>query len=327
MTAALAFAAVSCGDDDDETTTYPTLGGVTFACPVYAAPGESVTFTPSDVEHPDGGEVQYAWKVTPTMTESCTTKVFTHQFSDTLKTYTVSCYAFAEGYTGSSATKDVVVVKGGIDGSLTETEILASDRKITVDGMDYYYQTIGGLDWFRNNLASGPGGTPYVNENVMSDVFGRFYSYNEAVTACPEGWRLPSEEDWMSLAASVGFEPSGKYAVFEDVASKLLVNASFNLSPILEYWPVVGDVTNSSKLSFIPFGYANLGSRNEEGRYPQAAFFGRWEYAAVWTADKAEGDDGMAYCRYLLADQPDMLIGQYDVDSFGASVRCVRDAQ
>lgn len=327
MIAAFAFAAVSCSDDDEDSTTMPTLGALSFTCPSYAAPGESVTFTPIDVDHPDGGEVQYVWKVTPTMTQSCTTKVFTHVFSDTLKTYTVSCYAVAEGYASSSSSRNVVVVKGGLDGSMTETEILPTDNKITVDGIDYYYEKIGNLDWFRNNLAVAGSGAPYVNEDVMSDVFGRFYSYNEALEACPEGWRLPTEEDWMSLAASVGFEASEKYVIFEDVASKLLVNASFNLSPVLEYWPAVGNVTNSSRLSFIPFGYANLGARNEAGKYPQASFSGRWEYAAMWTADKAVDDDAMAYCRYLIADQPDMLIGKYDVNSFGASVRCVRDAQ
>ena len=327
LIAALSVAVTSCGDDEKDSATMPTLGAVTFACPSYAAPGESVTFTPSDVEHPDGGEVQYVWKVTPTMKQSCTTKVFTHVFSDTLKTYNVSCYAVAEGYSGSSSSKDVVVVKGGLDGSMTETEILPTDKKITVDGVDYYYEQIGSLEWFRNNLASAGSGTPYVNEAVMSDVFGRFYSYSEALEACPEGWRLPTEDDWMSLASAVGCEISEKYSIFKDVASKLLVNASFNLSPVLEYWPAVGNVTNSSKLSFIPFGYANLGDKTIDGKYPYASFSGRWEYAVMWTADKAADDDSMAYCRYLLADQADMLIGKYDVNSFGASVRCVRDVQ
>ena len=42
------------------------------------------------------------------------------------------------------------------------------------------------------------------------------------------------------------------------------------------------------------------------------------------TADKDE--DGMAYYRYLICDQSDMMISKGDPEAFGASGRCVRDA-
>ena len=35
----------------------------------------------------------------------------------------------------------------------------------------------------------------------------------------------------------------------------------------------------------------------------------------------------MAYYRYLICDQPDMMIAKGDPKAFGASIRCVRDAQ
>lgn len=326
LIAALFLAAVSC-KDEEETETLPELSGLRFDCPSFVAPGQAVRMTPRGVEHPEGLPVGYAWKVTPTMSTFDTTDVYVHWFSDTLQTYTVNCYAFAEGYYSSSYSREVAVVKGGLDGSITKTGIRSSDKKITVDGVDYYYQKIGGLDWFRNNLASKSCGTPYANLDVMTDVFGRFYNYNEAMTACPDGWRLPTEDDWMSLAEAIGSPVSEKYAPFDDVASKLLVNAAFNGVSILEYWPVVGDVTNSSRLSMIPFGYANLGNMNEDGKFPGASFDGVLEYVAMWTADKVNGEEGMAYYRYMISDQPEMLVGKGDMNTFGASVRCVRDAQ
>ena len=88
----------------------------------------------------------------------------------------------------------------------------------------------------------------------MSDVFGRFYSYEEAMTACPEGWRIPTEEDWMSLANSVEADVTEKYTTFDDVASKLFANASFNGVQIIPYWPEVGDITNDGKVGLLPFG-------------------------------------------------------------------------
>lgn len=325
LLAVILLAAVSC--KDDETETLPSLSGLYFECPLFAAPGKAVTLTPKEVEHPEGGEVGYYWRVTPTMKRNDTTKVYVHWFSDTLKTYTVSCYAFAEGYNGTSYSRNVEVVASGLDGSLTQTGIKASDKKVTVDGIDYYYEKIGSLEWFRNNLANVQSGAPYANEELVSDIFGRYYSYNEAMTACPEGWRLPSEEDWMSLAEAMESPASEKYVSFQNVAAKLMVNAYFNELAMLEYWPVVGEVNNESRLGFIPFGYANLGLKNDAGKYPVAKFEGMKEYFTVWTSDMVEGEEGMAYYRYIIADRPEMLVGKGDVNTFGASVRCVRDAE
>lgn len=326
LIAAILAAAVSC-KDDDETETYPSLSGLYFDCPSFVAPGQVVRMTPKEVEHPEGGEVGYAWKVSPSMSSYDTTDVFVYWFPDTLKTYTVNCSAYASGYTSATFSREVVVVKGGIDGTLTGREIKSTDKKITVDGTDYYYRKIGGRDWFRINLASKSSGTPYANLDVMTDVFGRYYTYNEAMTACPEGWRLPTEEDWMSLAEALDSPVEQKYATFDNVASKLFVNASFNGVQILQYWPEVGDITNTSGLSVVPVGYANLGNMNEDGKFTSPSFDGSFEYAVFWTADLVPEEDGMAYFRYLFHDQPEMMVGKGDMNTFGASVRCVRDAQ
>ena len=66
-------------------------------------------------------------------------------------------------------------------------------------------------------------------------------------------------------------------------------------------------------------------TETSDGKYPYANFKGDYEYAAFWTADMAE--EGMAYYRYLICDQPDMQIGKGDVNTLGASVRCVRESK
>lgn len=313
---------------DDETEVLPSLSGLYFDCPSYVSPGQAVRLIPHGVKHPDGGVIGYAWKVTPTMTVSDTMdvdEIYVHWFSDTLQTYTVNCSAFAEGYYGVTYSKDVAVVKSGLDQTITGTGIKAADSKVTVDKVDYYYTRIGNLDWFRNNLAVKSSGVPYLNEEIMSDIYGRYYNYNEAMTACPEGWRLPTEEDWMSLAEAVGSPAAEKYSTFENVASKLYADVSFNGVQMQAYWPEVGDITNESKLSMFPVGYVNLGNLDNVGTYPGASFNGALEYTVYWTADKY--DDEMAYYRYMITKLPDMLVGTGDVNTFGASVRCVRDAE
>lgn len=334
------MAASSCKEDEDATIDPSLEGALTFYAPAFIEPGQTLTLTPQGIEHPEGKGVGFYWKVSPIMSEGDTTRLenglspdgkesdgtFVYTFPDSLAVYTVSCYAFASDYTGSSSSKYVTTVKPGINGSLTNTGIAVSDSHITVDSQDYYYTRIGDLEWFRNNIGVRKGGAPYGNVDIMSDVFGRFYSHEDAMTACPEGWRLPSEEDWLALGAALGADDA-KYETLEEIAAGLMADARFNGVDMWEYWPAVGTLTNESGFSAIPAGYLNLGEKSENGEYPEATSSGVYEYAVFWSADEVEGEPGMAYYRYIITDQPDMFISKGDRKSFGASVRCVRDAQ
>jgi len=347
---AFVFASVLCimsCKKDDETTIPPALNGtLSFNVPEYVLPNTVITMTPSGVTHPDNEEIGYYWKVTPTMTKADTTRYengldklgnpsdgsFTHKFSDTLKTYTVTGYAYAKGYSYTSGTKYCDVVEGGIDKSITGLN-LNSRKSETIDGRKYPYVTIAGTDWLCRNISDESAGAPYKNCKAMSDVFGRYYTYEEALDICPDGWRLPTDAEWTAMAEASGAAKKDQaYSTMEGIAAALMGNARFNDELMWEYWPEVGDITDASGLSIIPAGYAMLSSRDNNPKqdpsmdfsYPQAQFRGYQEYAIFWTADKVSGEEGMAYYRYMICNQPDMMIGKGDARTFGASVRCVR---
>ena len=342
---AAALCTLSCKDDDESTVPPSLSGAMAFNLPEYIFPESVIKMVPSGVTHPDGEELGYYWKVSPTMKKSDTTRFengldkngnpsdgsFTHKFSDTLQTYTVQGYAYAKGYSYLSKTSYTNVVKGGIDGSITNLE-LKDKPSVTAGSVTYPYVTIGSTDWLCRNIADASAGAPYGNNIAMSDVFGRYYSYEEALEVCPEGWQLPTEADWLEVAAAAGTEDAQAYDTISGVAAALMGNAYFNDSLMWEYWPEVGDITNSTGLSLIPTGYAMLGARASspqedeyvDNRYPQAQFLGYKEYAAFWTADKVEEEEGMAYYRYLISKQPDLMINKGDTKTFGAAVRCVR---
>lgn len=340
LSAALLAVFASCKKEDETEVTPSLEGALSFYAPSFIEPGQTLTMIPKGIEHPEGKGVGYYWKVSPVMESSDTTRLenglspdgkesdgtFVYTFPDSLDVYTVTCYAFAEGYTGSSCKKYVTTVKSGLDGSLTNIGIEATDPHITVEGQKYYYKKIGDLEWMRNSIGVRNGGAPYGNVDVMSDVFGRFYNYSDAIKACPEGWRLPSEEDWLALGSAAGSDTE-KFGVISGVAAKLMADAYFNGVRMWDYWPAVGTITNEIGFSAVPAGYVNLGQKSENGDYPEAVSNGVYEYAVFWTSDQVDGEQGMAYYRYLIANQPDMFISKGDIANFGASVRCVRDAR
>ncbi len=73
------------------------------------------------------------------------------------------------------------------------------------DGKTYKYTTIGGRVWMAENLNydDGEGGSSCV---VKDDCFskGRSYGIAKSLGACPAGWHLPSNEEWLELFNNVG---------------------------------------------------------------------------------------------------------------------------
>ncbi len=330
-------ALASCKDKEEDTEITPSLKGtLTFEIAQFIEPDQTIKMTPEGIEHPDGNGIGYYWKVTPGMDKADTVRLetglapdgknsdgsFTYEFGDSLATYTVNCTGFAKGYSPKYATGYVTIVKQGLDGSITGTGIKAEDKHEPVDGIDYYYVEHNGLHWMRNNLANPSYGVPYANSAAMSNVFGRFYTYEEALTACPEGWSLPTDKEWRELAASLNKKAvAEEYSTIKSIARHLMADAKFNLETMWEYWPEVGEITNDGGMAMIPCGYADINGNQE------STFRGIFEYAAFWTKDLVADEPDMAYYRYLICDQPDMFISKGDIKSFGANVRCVRKAK
>lgn len=332
----LAVAAIISCKKDEETEIKPSLSGtLTFEVPEFVELEEKVTLVPKGITHPEGKGVGYYWKVTPDMESSDTTKfenedgtgAFEYTFRDSLGTYTVTCYAYASGYYSSSATYYVTTVKGGINGSITDAEFFASDPSYTDprDGRKYYTTVLGSNEWFRQNLAY-PGtssekiGMPFRNAEAMNDVFGRFYTWEEAQKACPEedGWRLPDDTDIRELAEYLTGNEQETGQTIEGVSGKIMVNAKFNTIRLWEFWPAV-KITNESKLSTLPAGYANISGTTKD-------FSGVYDYAAFWTAETSLNPEQAIY-RYIYCDKPDIMIGSGYKESFAANIRCVRDVQ
>lgn len=322
---AVVCAAGSCKKDKDDDVNYNSFSGtLNFKVPLYVLKGEVYELTPL-WSKPDAVDKGYYWTASPLYTARDTTRrvgdpdtekgTWSFKIKDTLCTVTVSCTAFASGYYTKSASNLCTIVDPAIGGSLTEDGITEQTSNITDsrDSKVYYYKKIGNLDWFIRNLAYADSGVSYEDCAAMDDIFGRYYSWDEARTACPDGWRLPSENDWADLASAAGYSGEVSDAGYLGIAGELMADAYFNNTKMWEYWPEV-KITNGTGFTAIPTGY--VADKTAGGS----------EYAVYWSSE-SYADDDRATAWMINVNKPDLLkIGQ-DKSSFHASVRCVRDSK
>ncbi len=330
----LCAAAITSCKDDEETEVLPSLTGnltLNYADFEFVDVGDrTVTFVPSGVTHPEGGAISYSWQITPDMDSSEKSEnedgSYVYTFPDSLGTYTVNCTASADGYYSSGISYYATVVSA--TKSLTDMELeglssITDDR----DGKTYRITEIGGVSWFCENLKYAGAGTPYSDSEPMSDIFGRFYTFNELENVCPDGWSVPSEEDWTALAKALwepdhqdpenpgsALVPDTEEEYFNGIAGKLMVNAKFNTALLWEMWPAV-DITNESRLAMIPVGIANISGNTRD-------FSGVNTYAAFWTSSP-DGED-RAFYKYLICGSPNVYSAAGDISSFAINVRCIR---
>jgi len=67
------------------------------------------------------------------------------------------------------------------------------------DGKKYKTIHVGGVEWMTRNLDWDGTGYCYDDDPKNGIKYGRLYKYDQALAAVPEGWRLPTEDEWESF--------------------------------------------------------------------------------------------------------------------------------
>lgn len=304
--ALIACVAFSCKKDDSTTTT-PSLAGLSIEeDPVpFVAPGTTVTlkadvsyiYTSDDTTPSE--PIGIIWVVSNVLRDTTTRDIkvsnpeFQYYVSD-VGAVTITCYAYSSGYTNASTSVSFSAIdpETSLSGLKGETQV--------IDGHKFYVASIGTSTWLASNLYGTASGISYCLSDVTDSFLGKFYTWEEALTACPKGWKLPTAEEWDSLGAD---------------ACALMTDATLLEEQMWTYWPGM-DITNTTGFNAIPAGYVDRtgGDTNVQGFK---------SYAMYWTASEAE--DGLAQYRYIYADKPKVQKGRGARNSLALSVRCIKE--
>jgi len=309
-------------------------GALTFNLPSYAFPGDTIRVEASGITRPQGDSVVYTFKGKHFTPDSVVAQSVLFTMPDSLGTYTLTLTASAEGYTKSVTNRSTTIINRifsvMVEGFIPSGDSITDPR----DNKVYYYKRYGNLDWFIQNLNWNGAGLTYSDTPALGHMLGGLYTWNQAISGenappsppqpasghgagprgvCPEGWTIPTAEDWAGLASAVSGKPVGFLDPWNGLGEVFSVDAKINGNKLWKYHPD-NEKTNISGWNALPAGYALLSGGTFSG-IGQTSF---------WWASCADGNQGYYRLIHYAVDR--FSCATTDKSSVYASVRCVRKA-
>lgn len=161
------------------------------------------------------------------------------------------------------------------------------------DGQSYDVVKIGNLSWMAENLnyATEASVCPDGDSRNCKRL-GRLYTWADAKTVCPEGWRLPTKSDFAQLLT----QPNAGAALKSR-----------------DGWFKKGNGTDEFGFNALPAGYGTGGK-----------FDGIGGYAYFWSAtEDVENPESNAYYLFLSFSSDAASLNSFAKEDY-RSVRCVR---
>lgn len=163
------------------------------------------------------------------------------------------------------------------------------------DDQTYPTVIIGNQEWMAQNLNYAKSQSwCYNSDSEMCRTFGRLYSWESSKTACPEGWNLPSDDDFTTMTDFIGG----------------LETASFKLKSTSNLWKSGGYGADEYGFNVLPAGY-----------YEDGVSSNLYGYADFWTSTSYDSDS--AWNRHFDYYNESLKRGSYHKVA-GLSVRCMR---
>lgn len=186
--------------------------------------------------------------------------------------------------------------------AVTATSAVTGSFMDLRDGRVYKTTTIGSQTWMAENLNyETEGSFCYENKPANCKKYGRLYTRDAALKACPAGWHLPSMDEFKVLVETVG----GEKIAGEKLKSK-------------SGWKDGGDGSDAFGFSALPAGTWFDGgvTGDDKGFSEETVGTGFW--GSTENANKE-------LCEMNLVDADNAPYFNYRGRGFGNSIRCVKD--
>ena len=176
-----------------------------------------------------------------------------------------------------------------------KNEIITSSQKGTMtdsrDGQQYKTVTIGSQTWMAENMRYKTANSVCYGMNQSNCTrYGRYYTSKEADTVCPNGWHLPSGDEFRILLQSIG-----------------------------------GDSTAGSKLRAT--GWEQCGGNDDYGfaALPTGLMLNEYEFFDTWRIAYFRSSSYEGYDNYVLTISCLENVRLDLEKSYAAPVRCIKD--
>lgn len=157
-------------------------------------------------------------------------------------------------------------------------------------------------EWERAGKEGKPAWCYYENDAQKGKTYGRLYNWyalTDPRGLCPEGWHVPTNEEWIALEDYLGIP---------EAAIKLKCENGWNAN---------GNGTNSSGLCVLPGGY-----RSRDGRFSGA---GEFIYLSTVTEEKLKEENKTAIWGRGVQFENKWVMRCLLDKEFGLYVRCIKD--
>jgi len=182
------------------------------------------------------------------------------------------------------------------------------------DAKTYKTTTIGERTWMAENLNYRTDSSwCYADSNSYCGQYGRLYSWNAAMSACPSGWHLPFGWEWDTLALEAGgaapkTSTDKSSNTWRDVGKILKAKNGWK-----KWRHTSGNGTDDVGFSALPGGHRVFAG----GAYNNAGYYGYW-----WTNAKLNKNN--AFARTMDYDSGHLFNEMGNI-RYGYSVRCIKD--
>lgn len=198
------------------------------------------------------------------------------------------------------------------------------------EGNVYNTVQIGNQCWMKENLRIGStisGADNMTNNGIFErycyddieancDIYGGLYQWNEMMNyseqegakgICPDGWHIPSDQDWKVLEMSLGMSQA------QADAPDWRGDDQGDVIKTTTGWVEGGNGTNTTGFSGLPAGY----------RGAEALEFGAITEGAYWWTSTQFSDVQTWY--RAVGQYTGMINRTYNYKGSGISIRCVKD--